>query len=62
MAHEWIFDVLNDLRSYAEKNDLPGLALQVAATLRVAQSEIGGLGAITGNQIDRSPDQDEDAG
>ena len=28
MRHDWIFDVLTDLRSYAEKNNLPAIAQQ----------------------------------
>lgn len=40
MRHDWIFDVLADLRAYAHENDLPALAAQVTATLRVADSEI----------------------
>jgi hypothetical protein len=41
MAHEWIFEVLLDMRDYASKNGLPGLATQLEETLRVARSEIG---------------------
>ncbi len=40
MRHDWIFDVLTDLRAYAEKNDLPLLAAQADAALRVARAEI----------------------
>jgi hypothetical protein len=42
MRHNWIYDVLADLRAYAEQNDLPALAAQVTATLRVADLEITG--------------------
>lgn len=40
MRHDWIFDVLTDLRSYAQKNGLPALAAQVEETLRVARAEV----------------------
>ncbi|NUB44355.1 hypothetical protein GEU84_008170 [Fertoebacter nigrum] len=40
MRHDWIFDVLADLRSYAQKNRLTALAAQVEDTLRVARTEI----------------------
>lgn len=40
MRHDWIFDVLADLRAYAHDNDLPALAAQVTAALRVAEVEI----------------------
>jgi hypothetical protein len=41
MAHEWIFDVLQDMRSYSHKNGLAALAVQLDETLRVARTEIG---------------------
>jgi hypothetical protein len=41
MRHDWIFDVLADLRVYALENDLPALAAQVTVTLQVADLEIG---------------------
>jgi hypothetical protein len=40
MRHDWIFDVLADLRAYADQNNLPALAAQVTATLQVAELEI----------------------
>lgn len=40
MRHDWIFDVLADLRAYAVKNGLPQLAAQVEVALRVAREEI----------------------
>ncbi|MGO4907564.1 hypothetical protein ACEN2J_04440 [Pseudorhodobacter sp. W20_MBD10_FR17] len=40
MRHDWIFDVLADLRAYADQNNLPALAAQVTAALRVADLEI----------------------
>lgn len=43
MRHDWIFDVLNDLRSYALQNDLPALAEQAERTLRIARAEIASL-------------------
>lgn len=40
MRHDWVFEVLKDLQSYALKNGLPRLAEQVEVTLRVARAEI----------------------
>jgi hypothetical protein len=48
MRHDWIFDVLSDLRSYALKNGMPGLAAQVEATLQVARAEIATTALATG--------------
>ncbi len=42
MSHEWIFDVLADLRAYAEKNGLHGLAEKTDELLAVARDEISG--------------------
>ena len=40
MPHDWIFEVLEDLRSYALANDLEGLAAQIDMALRVAEAEM----------------------
>jgi hypothetical protein len=40
MRHDWVFDVLLDLKSYAMRNDLPQLAASVDQALAVARSEI----------------------
>ncbi|MDR7123781.1 hypothetical protein [Pseudotabrizicola sp. 4114] len=40
MHHDWIFDVLEDLRSYALQNGLTATAAQVDDALRVARAEM----------------------
>ncbi|MFN4172480.1 MAG: hypothetical protein ACK4GW_12085 [Pseudorhodobacter sp.] len=40
MRHDWIFEVLKDLQSYALRHDLPALAAQADLALRVARAEI----------------------
>jgi len=40
MQHDWIFDVLRDLRSYALKNGFPALAGKAEEALRVAHDEV----------------------
>jgi hypothetical protein len=40
MGHDWIFDVLRDLRAYALTNDLPALAAKAEEALRVAEVEV----------------------
>jgi hypothetical protein len=40
MADDWIFDVLRDLRSFAQINDLPAFAAQLERAARVAEAEI----------------------
>lgn len=47
MSHDWIFDVLTDLRTYAQRNGLAKLATQVEAALLVAQAEIPLAGRAT---------------
>lgn len=44
MGHDWVFDVLRDLKSYAEANGLPALAAKAEEALRVAEIEVLGLG------------------
>lgn len=40
MRHDWIFDVLKDLVSYAERNGLPLLARKAEEALQTATAEI----------------------
>lgn len=40
MSHEWIFDVLADLRSYADKNGLQLVSEKTGELLAVARAEI----------------------
>jgi soluble cytochrome b562 len=40
MAHEWILEVLQDMRGYSQKNGLSALVVQLDETLRVATQEI----------------------
>jgi hypothetical protein len=44
MHHDWVFDVLQDMLSYATLNGLPRLAERVAEALEVAREEIGSPG------------------
>lgn len=44
MGHDWIYDVLRDLKSYAEANGFGRLAAKAEETLQVAKAEIGGQG------------------
>jgi hypothetical protein len=41
MRHAWIFDVLADLKLYAERNGLSATALKAAEALAVARAEVG---------------------
>ncbi len=40
MRHAWIIEVLVDLQTYAEMNNLPAIAASARQTLDVARSEI----------------------
>ncbi len=40
MGHEWIIDVLADLKSFASTNNLPILAAQLDETALIASAEI----------------------
>lgn len=41
MNHDWILDVLEDLRSYARQNGLPLVEEAAAEALGVARAELG---------------------
>jgi len=41
MRHDWVFDVLSDLLTYATQNGLPRLAEKVSETIDEARREIG---------------------
>ena len=40
MRHDWIFDVLTDLRLYAQKNNLPETAEGAEVLLRLVRAEM----------------------
>ena len=40
MAHDWILDVLADLKAYANKNGLPALVTELDEATLVAATEI----------------------
>lgn len=42
MGHDWIIDVLADLKSFASTNDLPHLAAQLEEAALAARDEIDG--------------------
>ena len=48
MHHDWVYDVLEDLRSYALENGLPATAAQVEEPLRVARAELRAAGGPLG--------------
>ena len=52
MRHDWIFDVLSDLRLYAQRNNLPDTAEGAEVLLRLVRAEVSG----------RSVDDDDDGG
>jgi hypothetical protein len=56
MRHDWIFDVLADLRVYADENNLPALAAQVATALQVARIEAGAAATLTPPPLDALAD------
>ncbi|MBM9594685.1 hypothetical protein [Roseitranquillus sediminis] len=52
MEHDWILDVLADLRKYANRNDLSALAEQLQetallATVEIASRESDGDGSLS---------------
>lgn len=45
MRHEWVFDVLEDLKSYALANGLPALAAKAEEALQIAAVEVAAQSA-----------------
>ena len=43
MAHDWIFDVLADLKTYATKNGLSALADELDEATLIAATEIASM-------------------
>lgn len=58
MRHDWIFDVLSDLRLYAQSNGLPALALKAEEALRIARAEVA---ASRPGPAGQDPDDHDDA-
>ncbi len=50
MQHEWILDVIADLRSFARQNDLMDLASQMDTAWVMASAEIASLPTSTGEE------------
>jgi hypothetical protein len=40
VGYEWIFDVLKDVKAFAEANNMPALAAKSEETLKVAAQEV----------------------
>lgn len=40
MRHEWMFEVLRDLKAYALANGLPAVAAKAEETLQAARAEV----------------------
>ena len=55
MRHDWIFDVLSDLRAYALANNLPALAAKTEEALRTARMEIAAASGEGGPQGSAPP-------
>lgn len=55
MGKTWILDVLADLKAFADANDLPRLADQLAITQEVAVSEIAATDEETTDEDSEEP-------
>lgn len=55
MRNDWILDVLADLRSFAQSNDLPLLAEQLDDTALIAVAEISGKNERSAKQAHGRP-------
>ncbi len=44
MGHDWMFEVLADMRAYAERHGMRDLALKIDETAEVARREVSAAG------------------
>lgn len=51
MGHNWIIDVLADLKAFAQENDLALLAGQLDEAALIARAEIASMAAIAPNSV-----------
>jgi len=55
MRHDWIFDVLTDLKAYALANGMTALAIKADETLAVARDEVARSAATAPPEDDVPP-------
>ena len=55
MGHEWILDVLADLRAYATQNGLLTLAAKADETLRTARAELASRAGLPPHERQAGP-------
>ena len=55
MHHDWIFDVLTDLKAYALANGMTALAIKADETLAVARDEVARSAATAPPEDDVPP-------
>lgn len=51
MPHDWVFDVLDDLKTYAMANGMPALAAKAEEARQIATVEIAALVAGGGRDL-----------
>lgn len=64
MTHEWMLDVLTDLRAYAQKHKLPAVAEQLEDARHVAIAEFSRLNGVSesATKLEGAPDRARHAG
>jgi hypothetical protein len=64
MNHEWMLDVLTDLRAYAQKHKLQSIAEQLEDARHVAIAEFSGLNGVadSATKLEGTPDRARHAG
>ena len=54
MGHDWLFEVLGDMRAYAERHGMQELAQQIETTEAVARREVAAQNP-DGDDLSRKP-------
>ena len=57
MGHDWLFEVLADMKAYAERHGMSRLVAKIAETEEVARREIAAAGQPGDDDADGSRDK-----
>lgn len=57
MGHDWLFEVLADMKTYAERHGMSALAAKIAETEEVARHEVATAGQPDDDSADGSRDK-----
>ena len=57
MGHDWLFEVLADMKSYAERHGMSDLAAKIDETAEVARRDVARAGEDPDDDLPKKPAQ-----